>query len=131
MQQIATGLLADVERAAERKVDREGKSVFDRFAEEAKKLRSLLEWPFEARGVKLVQVSVCDSGTGLSKEDLEHVFDRFYRADSARSRESGESNGAGLGLAIAKALVDAHGGRIWAEDASEGGAFFHFTLPGV
>jgi transposase len=57
LQQIATVLLADVERAAERKVDREGKSVFDRFAEEAKKLRPLPEWPFEARRVKLVQVS--------------------------------------------------------------------------
>jgi len=78
----------------------------------------------------MVQVSVCNSGPGLSNEDLEHVFDRFYRADSARARENGnESSGAGLGLAIAKALVEAHAGRIWAENAPTGGACFHFTLP--
>ena len=77
----------------------------------------------------MVQVSVCDSGTGLSKEDLEHVFDRFYRADAARTRESGESSGSGLGLAIAKALIEAHSGRIWAENSATGGACFHFTLP--
>jgi two-component system OmpR family sensor kinase/two-component system sensor histidine kinase BaeS len=73
-----------------------------------------------------VRVSVCDSGPGLSDEDLAHIFDRFYRADKSRARESG---GAGLGLAIAKALVEAHGGQIWAENASPGGACFHFTLP--
>ena len=81
---------------------------------------------------KMVQVSVCDSGTGLSEEDLEHVFDRFYRADTARTHEDGsESSGAGLGLAIAKALVEAHGGHIWAENPPTGGACFHFTLPTV
>ena len=79
----------------------------------------------------MVQVSVCDSGPGLSKEDLEHVFDRFYRADAARSRERGQSGGSGLGLAIAKALVEAHGGRIWAENAPIGGACFRLTLPTV
>ncbi|GAI07917.1 unnamed protein product, partial [marine sediment metagenome] len=75
-----------------------------------------------------VRVSICDSGPGLSDEDLAHIFDRFYRADKSRTRESG---GAGLGLAIAKALVEAHGGKIWAENAPEGGACFHFTLPSV
>jgi len=73
-----------------------------------------------------IQVSVCNTGSGLSNEDLAHVFDRFYRAEPSRSREEG---GAGLGLAIAKALIEAHGGRIWAENAPEGGACFHFTLP--
>jgi len=80
---------------------------------------------------KMVQVSVCDSGPGLSEEDLEHVFDRFYRADAARTREGGESSGSGLGLAIAKALIEAHAGKIWAENASTSGACFHFTLPTV
>lgn len=72
-----------------------------------------------------IQVSVCDSGPGLREEDLEHVFERFYRADRSRTRASG---GSGLGLAVAKALIEAHGGRIWAENAPEGGACFYFTL---
>jgi two-component system, OmpR family, sensor histidine kinase BaeS len=73
-----------------------------------------------------IQVSVCDSGTGLSDQDLKHVFDRFYRADEART---GDDTGAGLGLSIAKALIEAHGGTIWAENTPEGGACFAFTLP--
>lgn len=77
----------------------------------------------------MAKVSVCDSGRGLSEQDLLHAFDRFYRSDAARSRESDAPGGAGLGLAIAKALVEAHGGNIWAENASAGGACFRFTLP--
>ncbi|MBU1050768.1 HAMP domain-containing protein [Candidatus Bipolaricaulota bacterium] len=73
-----------------------------------------------------VQVSICDSGPGLSETDLERVFDRFYRADEART---GDDTGAGLGLSIAKALIEAHGGRIWAENAPHAGACFSFTLP--
>jgi len=73
----------------------------------------------------LIQVSLCNTGPRLSDEDLAHVFDRFYRAEPSRSREEG---GAGLGLAIAKALIEAHGGRIWAENAPDG-VCFHFTLP--
>lgn len=74
-----------------------------------------------------VAVSVTDSGEGISSEDLPHVFERFWRADRSRSRPEG---GAGLGLAIARALVEAHGGEILA--ASEGpgkGSTFTFTLP--
>lgn len=73
-----------------------------------------------------IQVGVCDSGPGLSEENLRHVFDRFYREDKSRARSTG---GSGLGLAIAKALVEAHSGRIWAENSPAGGACFHFTLP--
>ncbi|HUT86505.1 MAG TPA: ATP-binding protein, partial [Candidatus Heimdallarchaeota archaeon] len=73
-----------------------------------------------------VQVSLCNTGPRLSDEDLAHVFDRFYRAEPSRSREEG---GAGLGLAIAKALIEAHGGKTWVENAPDGGVCFHFTLP--
>jgi signal transduction histidine kinase len=72
----------------------------------------------------LIQVSLCNTGPRLSDEDLAYVFDRFYRAEPSRSREEG---GVGLGLAIAKALTEAHGGRIWAENAPDG-VCFHFTL---
>ncbi len=73
-----------------------------------------------------LQVSICDSGPGLSDQDFLHVFDRFYRADEART---GDDTGAGLGLSIAKALIEAHGGQIWAEASPSGGACFLFTLP--
>jgi len=74
-----------------------------------------------------VQVSVQDTGIGIAAEHLQHVFDRFYRADSSRSRVSG---GSGIGLTIAKHLVEAHGGRIWAESLGQGkGSTFAFTLP--
>jgi len=77
-----------------------------------------------------VVVSVCDSGPGLAPSDAIHVFDRFYQADDARARRPPEATtGGGLGLSIAKALVEAHGGRIWVENASGGGACFRFALP--
>ncbi len=65
-----------------------------------------------------------DSGEGLPAGATEHMFERFWRADRARS-----GSGAGLGLAIARGLVEAHGGRIWAENRPEGGARISFTLP--
>jgi len=72
-----------------------------------------------------IRVSVCDTGEGIRPEDLPHLFERFYRGEKSRSRETG---GAGLGLAIAKGIVEAHGGRIWAENLSGQGACFMFTL---
>ena len=74
-----------------------------------------------------VAVSVSDTGIGIAPEHLQHIFDRFYRVDRSRSRASG---GSGIGLTIAKHLVEAHGGRIWAESPGPGkGSTFTFTLP--
>jgi signal transduction histidine kinase len=73
-----------------------------------------------------VEVVVTDSGEGIAPEDLPRVFDRFYRADRARSRDTG---GSGLGLAIARSLVEAHGGRIWVESEPEQGTSLTFRLP--
>lgn len=77
----------------------------------------------------LLQVSVCDTGEGIAADDLPHVFDRFWRADRARARLDRDQGGSGLGLAVAQSLVQAHGGRIWAESAPGCGSTFHFTLP--
>jgi signal transduction histidine kinase len=74
-----------------------------------------------------VQINVADTGEGIPYEDVPHIFDRFYRGDKARTRDTG--GGAGLGLAIAKRLVETHGGRIWINQPPEGGATFSFTLP--
>jgi two-component system phosphate regulon sensor histidine kinase PhoR len=73
-----------------------------------------------------VQFSVRDFGPGIASEHLDRIFERFYRVDKARSRESG---GTGLGLAIVKGIVQAHGGRIWAESELGSGATFYFALP--
>jgi heavy metal sensor kinase len=74
-----------------------------------------------------LEFSVADTGSGIPVEQLERLFDRFYRTDSGRARDSG---GSGLGLAIARAIVEAHGGRIWAESRPGQGATIRFALPG-
>lgn len=71
-------------------------------------------------------VSVTDTGEGIPAGALERVFERFYRADSSRQSSKG---GSGLGLAIVRAMIEAHGGTIWAENAPNAGARICFTLP--
>ncbi len=73
-----------------------------------------------------VSVVVQDSGEGIPPEDLTHIFERFYRGDKSRSRATG---GAGLGLAIARGIVEAHGGSIGVKSQPGQGATFTFTVP--
>jgi signal transduction histidine kinase len=72
------------------------------------------------RGVESVKVSVLDSGTGIALENLDRLFESFFTTTP---------NGMGLGLSIARSIVKAHGGEIWAENRPGGGAAFTFTLP--
>jgi len=72
-----------------------------------------------------VELSVSDTGPGISEEDLPHLFERFYRGDPARGR----TGGSGLGLAIVRQWVEAHGGTIRAENRPEGGARFVLQIP--
>jgi two-component system OmpR family sensor kinase len=73
-----------------------------------------------------VILEVADQGPGLTPYQAEHVFERFYRADQARTRKAG---GTGLGLAIVAALVAAHGGTVWVESPPGGGATFRIAIP--
>jgi signal transduction histidine kinase len=71
-------------------------------------------------------VTVRDTGEGIDEQHLPHLFERLYRADNARDRRSG---GSGLGLSIARSLVEAHNGQIWVKSQSGQGALFGFTIP--
>jgi PAS domain S-box-containing protein len=71
-----------------------------------------------------IQVSISDHGAGIASGDVAHIFERFYRANRTR-----HSDGLGLGLYIAKTMVEAHGGRIWVDSQPNKGSTFHFTLP--
>jgi len=73
-----------------------------------------------------VQISVADTGEGIPPDDLPNIFERFYRVDKSRARATG---GIGLGLTIAKRLVEAHGGRIVAKSEPGKGSTFYFTIP--
>jgi signal transduction histidine kinase len=70
---------------------------------------------------------VTDTGEGIPAKDLAHIFDRFWRGDPARSHQAGA--GMGLGLAIARGLIEAHDGQIWAESQVEQGTTIYCVLP--
>ena len=72
------------------------------------------------------EVAVADTGPGIPEADLVNVFERFYRVDRSRSRDDG---GTGIGLAVARSIVEAHHGSIWAENDPDGGAIFRIRLP--
>ena len=69
---------------------------------------------------QVISVSVEDSGVGLNPETAESIFEPFYTT---------KPSGLGMGLSISRSIVEAHGGRLWAEPGKEFGAAFHFTLP--
>ncbi len=77
-----------------------------------------------------VRIDVRDTGEGIPAADLPHVFEQFYRGDKSRSRDVDRASaGAGLGLTIARKLIETHGGRIWADQPAKGGTVLSFTLP--
>jgi two-component system sensor histidine kinase KdpD len=71
-----------------------------------------------------IMISVADRGAGLMMEDISKVFEEFYRGETPK-----EEIGTGLGLSVCKSIIEAHGGRIWAENRWNGGAIFYFVLP--
>ena len=82
-----------------------------------------IEVSAQREGEQMV-ISVADRGPGIPEKDKVHIFDKFYRVLGTQ-----RGTGSGLGLAVCKGLVEAHGGSIWVEDRENGGAIFRFTLP--
>jgi two-component system phosphate regulon sensor histidine kinase PhoR len=80
--------------------------------------------PLREAGSGEVRFAVRDTGVGIPVEDVPRIFERFYRVDKSRT-----GNGTGLGLSIAKHIVEAHGGKIWAESVEGQGSTFYFTTP--
>ena len=97
-----------------------------RYSPDATAIDVVIDRPEEEDRARAVRVSVVDRGPGLSPLDAAHVFDRLYRTDEARSRVDG---GAGLGLAIVRSIVEAHGGAVFVRSRPGEGSKFGFTLP--
>ena len=81
---------------------------------------------YNSAGESSKEIIVEDSGIGVPKEELPNLFERFYRVDKSRSKKTG---GMGIGLSITKAIVEKHGGRIYAENREGGGTRFVMVLP--
>ena len=79
---------------------------------------------FAEAGIGEVRFAVRDSGIGIPADDVTRIFERFYRVDKSRT-----GSGTGLGLSIAKHIVEAHGGKIWAESVEGRGSTFYFSIP--
>jgi two-component system phosphate regulon sensor histidine kinase PhoR len=75
-------------------------------------------------GIGEIRFVVKDTGIGIPLEDVSRIFERFYRVDKSRT-----GSGTGLGLSIAKHIVEAHGGKIWAESVEGAGSSFYFSIP--
>jgi signal transduction histidine kinase len=86
---------------------------------------------FESKNVQkdsgtFIQVSITDTGIGLTREQTDRLFDEFYKTDDSRHK----LDSTGLGLAICKLIIEKHGGKIWADSHGKGtGATIHFTIP--
>lgn len=122
-------LLGEAERPVEEETIHEGtrfRAVFRRKVEKLEEMNRAEKSKGDQRSGEWVQVEVVDSGEGIPEEELEYIFDRFYRVDKARERESG---GTGLGLAIAKEFIQAHGGSIHVKSKPGVGSCFQIFLP--
>ena len=97
-----------------------------RYSPDATAIDVVIDQPEEEDLAQAVRVTVVDRGPGLTPLDAAHVFDRLYRTDEARSRVDG---GAGLGLAIVRSIVEAHGGAVFVRSRPGEGSKFGFTLP--
>ena len=74
-------------------------------------------------------ISVADRGPGIPEDDYERIFDKFYRVLNTKDHHPVSPPGSGLGLAVCKGLVEAHGGKIWAEPRPGGGTIFFVVFP--
>ena len=105
-------------------------NCYDADATEVEVIAPMGEFLATKSGGKLIDknctIEVKDNGIGIPKEELHRIFERFYRVDKGRSKELG---GTGLGLSIVKHIIQAHGGKIWAESELGKGSTFYFTLP--